>query len=63
LFVFLGSGGFPNEHQLGFRIAHAENDLSSGFGEMRADFAGVCFFSESRQLVGFRSADALENGV
>jgi len=63
LFVLLGSGSFADEHQLGFGIAHAENDLSSGFGEMRADFAGVCFFSESRQLVGFGSADSLENGV
>jgi len=40
LFVFIGTGSFADEHEAGFRIANAENDLRAGFSEMGADLAG-----------------------
>jgi hypothetical protein len=35
--VFIGPWGFADEHQVGIRIADAENRLGAGTGEMRAE--------------------------
>lgn len=46
LLVFIGSGGFPDEHEIGIRIAHAEDDLRAGFDKMRTPRAGQSGFSQ-----------------
>jgi hypothetical protein len=40
LFILIGTGSFPDEHESGLRIANTENDLRAGFGQMGADLAG-----------------------
>ena len=40
LFILIGTGSFPDEHEAGLRIANTENDLRAGFGQMGADLAG-----------------------
>jgi len=46
LLVFIGSGRFSDEHEIGIRIAHSEHNLRAGFDEMRTPRAGQSGFSE-----------------
>jgi hypothetical protein len=45
LLVFICTGRFTNEHQIGVRISDAEHGLRPGTGEMRAFRADVNAFA------------------
>ena len=45
LLVLVGAGSLTDKHQFCFRIAHTEDHLGAGFGEVGADGAGGGFFS------------------
>ncbi len=53
LFVLIGSGSLAHKHELGLRVAHAEDHLSAGLGQMRADGAGGGLFFEGGKAFGF----------
>jgi hypothetical protein len=60
LLILVRSGSLADKHELGLRVAHAEDHLSTGFGQMRADGAGGSVFFEGGKTFGFGASRELE---